>query len=43
MWKIKMTFIQPTICSIDVTQDSQNKIKYNYQKGSNSQSSGILK
>ena len=41
MWKIKMTFIQPTI---DVNQDSQNKIKYNiYQKGSNSQSSGILK
>ena len=40
-----MTFIQPTICSIDVNQDSQNKIKYNnyYQKGSNSQSSGILK
>ena len=39
-----MTFIQPTICPIDVNQDSQNKIKYNiYQKGSNSQSSGILK
>ena len=29
MWIIKMTFIQPTICSIDVNQDSHNKIKYN--------------